>query len=146
MESPEYQCLLKAVAWKDRSNHGIVHPWCWWVSIYPASVPNQCIRPGWSFFVNCVARRSGMLHELLAAATTPYNSPYRYSSQCKIGWKPDCRVTDRLTDLPGPVHTLHPCLLSNRFWSNTLCERQKMRPIPSAAPDRFSPGTGSRHR
>ena len=86
-----------------------------------------------------------MLYKLLAA-TALYNSPYRYFSKCKAQWKPGSRVTDRLTDLPRPVHSLHLCLLSNRFWSNTLWEGQKMCTILSAAADQFSRGTGGRHR
>ena len=45
-------------------------------------------------------------------------------------------VTDRLTDLPRPVQSLHLHLLGNRFWSNTLREGQKMCPILCAAADR----------
>ena len=69
-----------------------------------------------------------MLHKLLAA--TALNSPYGYLSKCNAQWKRGSRLTDRLTDTPQPVHSLHPCLLSNRFWSNTLYVRGR-RCVPS---------------
>ena len=73
-ERSEYQPLPKAVAWRmaeDMTTHG---------EFFDLSCigSHSLYRAGWSFFVNCVVRRSGMLHKLLV--TTLKNSPYRYLS------------------------------------------------------------------